>query len=229
MPEDMFQIKSKDLKRLKKFYKKAPRQFGIAAAGVLNDFAFGIRTAQNDAINRRMVVRNSKFVSSSIRVKKARGTRLNSMHSETGSIRRPRFSGWEEAELGKRSKRKKTATRFGRGGTNKGILKPSFRMKPSARFKKPSDFPGKSQHRKVINMINAMKKKTSRPFIITGTRRFSSGLYKFQNRNIRQIQKFKNRKQPKRIKWHTEAKQEYFRSISIRQVWAKNINRALRF
>lgn len=231
MANEIFQINLSDLKKLKKFYKKAPKQFGRAAAGVLNDFAFGARKESVKTINRRMTVRNSKFVSSSIRVSKARGSNIDSMRSESGSIRRKRFSGWEEQELGKRSSRTKIASKFGRGGSNKGTLKPSFRMKPSARFMKPSDFPGATGTQRVGVMLRIIgrTKKRSRPFIITGSRKFSSGLYKIQNKKIKRIQKFKTREQPKRIKWHTEAKKDYFQSVDIRNVWAKNIRRVLKF
>jgi hypothetical protein len=229
MPEDMFQIRSRDLKRLQKFLKKAPRQFAIAARGVQNDFVFGVKESSNKVLNRKMVVRNSKFVSSSLRVVKARGSSINSMKAETGSINRKRFTGWSEQELGTRSTRKKSVTPFGRGGRKEGILKPRFRMKPSARFPRPSDFPGKNSNAKVNSMLRAMRRKTSKPFVIVKSKRFKSGLYKFHNRKILALQLFKNRKQPKRIKWHTIGKQEYFRSINIRSVWAKNIKRSLRF
>jgi hypothetical protein len=225
----LFEIRITDLVRLRTFYKKAPKQFGRAAADVLNDFAFGVRSKSNRVINKKMVVRNSKFVSSSLRVTKARGADINSMKSETGSVRRKRFTGWAEQELGKRSTRTKTATTIGRGGNIKGILKPRFRMKPAARFPRPTDFPGKDSNRRVNTMLRVMKRKSSRPFVIVGSKRFHSGLYKFHNRKVMALQLFKNRKQPKRVRWHTIAKSEYFRSISIRAVWAKNIRRTLRF
>jgi hypothetical protein len=229
MANQLFQVKSGDLRKLKKFYKRAPKQFGKAAGGVLNDFAFGILKAQKKTIRKRMVVRNSKFVDSSFRVKKARGSDINSLQAETGSILRKRFSGWQEQELGKRSNRTKTVSKFGRGGSEKGILKPKFRMKSSARFPRPSDFPGKTQNQRVFAMLRKMKRKSSRPFVITSSKIFHSGLYKFHNRKIMRLQKFKNRKQPKRIKWHTEAKREYFNSVVIRDIWAKNIRRTLKF
>ena len=226
MPQ-LFDIEFTDMRRLQKWYKKAPKQFARGAAGVLNDFAFGVREKSIKTINKKMTVRNSKFVSSSLRVQKARGSNVSSLNSETGSVKRPRFSGWAEQELGTRSSRTKVATPIGRGGDKKGILKPRFRMKPGARYPKPSDFEGNSPNRKVNTMLRAMKRKSSKPFIIKGSKKFRSGLYKFHNRKIMALQLFKNRKQPKRIKWHTLAKQKYFRSVKVRDVWAKNIRRQL--
>lgn len=224
----LFDIEFTDIRRLRKWYKKAPKQFTRAGAGVLNDFAFGVKEVSGRVINKRMVVRNSKFVSSSLRVQKTKGSNFSSLSSETGSVRRPRFSGWAEQELGKRSSRTKVATPFGRGGSNKGVLKPSFRMKPSARFIKPSDFEGDNQKQKIRAMLNKVsKRKTSRPFLIRGSKRFSSGLYKIQNRNIRRVQKFKTTAQPKRIKWHTQSKAIYFRANKPRDIWARNIRRIL--
>jgi hypothetical protein len=223
----LFDIELTDIRRLRKWNKKAPKQFTRGAAGVLNDFAFGVKNKSNKVLNKKMVIRNSRFVSSSLRVQKTRGNDFNSLSSETGSIKRPRFSGWAEQELGKRSTRTKTATPFGRSGSKKGILKPSFRMKPGARFPKPSDFKGESPNKKVNTMLRTMRRKSSRPFIIKGSDRFKSGLYKFQNRKVIAIQRFKNRKQPKRVKWHTQAKAEYFRSVKPRDVWARNIRRIL--
>ena len=70
--EDIFDMKSKDLKQLKKFMKTSPKEFEKATRGVLNSLAF--KTRENDIknITKSMVIRNPKFLRSSLRVQQAK-------------------------------------------------------------------------------------------------------------------------------------------------------------
>ena len=231
MPEQLFAIKSKNLINLQRFFKRSgPRQFNRAAAMTLTSFAFGTSRKSRLIIKNRMTVRNERFVNSAIRTEKARQSApMISQVATSGSIERPRFTGWAEQELGKKTDRTRTASLFARGGGSKA-LRPSFRMKPGNSFTSPNDFEGKDdQHRATIMLQSLSRERKRKPFIIKGHRKFKAGLYKFKGKKIKRIQSFQTTKQPKRIKWLTLARQLYFRTTSVDGVWAESLRRVLKF
>ena len=105
---EMFTMKSKDFDSLQRFFKAAPKQFTHAARSVLNSFAFGVKDETFKEVNRELKIRSPGFVKSSIRVTKARGSNINSMFSETYTVKRRGFTGWAEQERGKRIKLNRT-------------------------------------------------------------------------------------------------------------------------
>lgn len=231
MPEQLFDIEAKNLIRLHRFFRKAPKQFARAAANVLTSFAFGNRTQSLRIIESKMTVRNERFVSSSLRVEKAQGNvPLGSQQALVGSIKRDRFTGWTEQETGQKITRTRTTTLLARGGNINRQVRPAFRLKPGNRFASPDDFSGQSpQHRVTVMLQTLSRQKSIRPFIIKGHRKFKSGLYKFLRKKIRRIQTFKNPKQPKRIHWLTGGARLYFKATNIDQVWAAALKRVLKF
>lgn len=227
----LFDIEAKNLIRLHRFYRRAPRQFARAAANVLTSFAFGNRSESLDIIKSKMTVRNERFVKGSVRVEKARGNvPLSAQQSRVGSIQRDRFTGWVEQETGQKTTRTRTSTLLARGGNISRQVRPAFRLKPGNKFASPDDFPGQSpQHRVTVMLQTLSRQKSIRPFIIKGHRKFKSGLYKFLRKKIRRIQTFKNPKQPKRVRWLTLGRFKYFKSTNIDQVWAGALKRVLKF
>lgn len=222
-------MKSENLILLLNFQRKAPRKFARASANTLNSFAFGNRRKQQLILKNRLNVKNEKFVKSALRVQKASTSApMESQVAISGSIFKNRFSGWREQELGVATDRSKTSTLFGRGGGRRQLA-PSARMKPGRSFTSPDDFEGKNDQHRVIVMLNTLSRTgNKKPFFITGHRKFKSGLYKFRGKKIKRLQTFKNKKQPKRLRWLTLARQLYFSTTSIGDVWADSLRRVLR-
>lgn len=228
----LFQVEAKDLINLRKFYKKAPKQFQRVSANVLTSFAFGTRTESLGAINDKMTVRNKRFVDGSVRVVKARSGPISSQESEMGSINRARFSGWAEQELGTPTKRTRVATALARGNNPEKQIKPSLRLKPSNQFISPKEYKGRSeQHRTNIMIWDLMRTNSKKPFRIRKHRKFKPGLYKFVRKKIVAVQVFAkaSKLQPKRIRWMTTGINTYFKKNPPRRVWGDSIRHILKF
>jgi hypothetical protein len=228
--KELFQIDLANLINLRKFYKKAPKQFLKAANSTLNSFAFGTRKESLGIIQKKMTIRSRKFVPGSLRVQKSTGTNINNLRSEVGSIRRPRFSGWREQELGTKPESPKSITKFARGSKNRK-LRPSFRMKPGNDFLSEDDFEikGSGDRTTIMLQILSRQKGKKKPFIIKGSSKFKSGLYVFRRKKIKRIQTFKQTERPKRISWLQGGRREFFRAADINKIWAESIRRVLKF
>lgn len=227
----MFEMDSPDLKRLEKFYKRMPREFLKATAGMLNSFAFGSRKESLLIIRRRLTVRSPRFIQGSVRVDKARpGQPLNSQQSEMGSIHRARFSGLREQELGVSDKRKNVPTLAARRDQRGRKVPGAVRLKRSNQFPSADDFPGKTAEHRVVVMIRTLdRKKFRKPFIITGHPRFTKGLYQFKARKLRMVQSFEPRgKAPKRVRWLTGGERKFMKRANIKELWTDNLNRAVK-
>lgn len=224
-----FSMDKTDLISIMNLYKKAPKKINRAAASVLNSIAFEARKKQIQTIHDNMTVRNQQFVVSSIRVKMAKSSMPLSVQSaEVGSIKRNRFTGWAEQELGVKAKRTKVATKLARGGSEKGQIAPRFRMKKGKNYPDPSEFKGSSTSNRVINMLQTLSaQKYNKPFVIKGyNKKFKPGLYKFQRRKIKRLQEFKTTKaQPKKIKWMTIANKAVHSSLNINKVWGNALKK----
>ena len=229
----MFQIELKDFINLKKFYKRAPREFQLTAANVLNSFAFGTRKSAIDVISKQMTVRNKRFVETSIRVKTAnQNTDLNSMVSRTGSIDRPRFSGWEEQQTGKKRPSTRVGTLLSRGKNKSNQIRPAARMKPGSNFPDAGDYSGKDEQQRTTIMLNVLKrKKYKKPFVIRRKlKKFAPGLYRFFRGKIKMLQRFdsKGSEQPEKLDWMGMARKEYFSKHPVRNTWGKAIKHVLK-
>ena len=238
MPE-MFQLDKRELNQLLKFYKSAPRKFLPAAAGMLNTFAFGVREQAVKQINDKFTVRNPAFVKSSIKVEKTRIVPLQNMESKTGSISRPRFSGWIEQETGQQTKRKRVQTLAARQGSWGNKLPSSARLKSSNFFYRDEDFQSKyskTRGQRTAAMFRMMRtgQIKNKPIIIK-TRlkgRFTSikrGTYRMgTDKLFHREQTFNPRRiQPKRLPWMQPAREKYFKSTNMKNLWASQISRVL--
>jgi hypothetical protein len=224
---DMFKVQAGDLLKLRKFYKRAPNKFRSVQANVLNSFAFGTRAEQLDVIQKRMIIRNKRFASGSMRVEKARSGRLE---SRTGSLMRARFTGWQEQQTGGSDPRGRVATLLGRSGDINKQIRPMARMKPGQDFINPDDYPGKSNEHRTTVMLQAIhRNKERKPFIIKRSRKWKRGLYKLHGRKIKMLQSFEPRSNRiQRIPWATIGKRRYFAVNKPRDVWAASIRRVLK-
>ena len=237
---DMFQLDKRELNQLLKFYKQAPRKFLPAAAGMLNTFAFGVREQAVKQINDKFTVRNPAFVKSSFRVEKTRIVPLQNMESKTGSISRPRFSGWIEQETGQQTKRKRVQTLAARQGSWGDQVQNRSRLKPNQKFLTFSDFSGKnlgrSKEQRTVAMLESFRKNKiseSKVMMFRGRlkgrmSKYKRGTYRMQNGIISRHQTFDPRRiQPKRNPWMQPAREKYFRSANIKNMWASQISRVL--
>lgn len=226
---ELFQIDLANLINLRKFYKKAPKQFLKAANATLNSFAFGTRKRSLEIIKKKMTVRNQKFVAGSLRVQKSTGSNIDNARSEVGSIFRPRFTGWKEQESGTKPERTRSITRFARGTKNRR-LRPSFKMRPGNNFLDADDFQIRgSGDRTVVFLQMLARRKHRKPFIIKGSSKFKSGLYVFRRKKIKRIQEFKQTKKIKRVPWMSGGRKEFFRTADVNKIWAESLRRVLKF
>ena len=231
MAKPLFTMDDRELKKWTKFMKQAPKLVKRAVAGTLNTFAFETRKKALHIIMTNMTVRARKFVEGSMRVDKAKaGQSINQQHSVVGSIKRPRFTGWEEQQTGKKTKRNRVATALARGGNMSGKVKPSARMKQSNTFQSPDDYPGTTKHNRAVVMLQVLFRKRSRKaFIIKGHRTLKRGLYKIKQKKLRMLQSFESKNtQPKRVRWMTGAVKAFKRSADIGKIWEKNVKRVLK-
>lgn len=231
---ELFQIELGDFIKLHKFYRKAPRKFQIAASMVLNDFAFGTKKSIENVINDKMIVRNKRFVETSIRLQKTNGSvPLKSMESRVGSIKRDRFSGWEEQQTGKKRKSTRVGALLARGGDYSKQQRGAARMNLSKNYADAARFKGKTEKQKTIAMLNVFKRnKRKQPFVIREkSMKFVPGLYRFFRGKVKILQRFdsKGREQPKKLDWMGLARAEYFRNNPVRETWGRAIKRLLKF
>jgi len=226
MPAQLFEVDFSELERLEELYQRAPRQFARAIGSMLNEFAFGTRNTSIEVIRERMVVRNPGFVSSRLRVEKSdKRPPIDALKSIVGSIRSPRFSGWEEQQTGVRTARERVINLLARGRSRKKRAAPRFRLKPGREFESYKNYPGKGiEGRTIIMMQKLDRQRYKQPFLVHEKRGMSPGLYKFHRRKPRLLQLFDPRRaQPKKIPWMTMARDRFFQRADIRRLWAREL------
>jgi len=230
MTQEMFRIDDRELRRLAEAYKKATRQFTRATADMLNEYAFGVRRESISTIGERMIVRNTRFLENKLRVTKASpGAAMEAQRSETGSIAGPRFTGWREQQTGENTARKRVISLLARASNIFRQAQPKARMKPAVTFASYNDYPGAYPERKEIVMMQQLSRaRSTEPFIVTHKRGMTPGLYRFYRGKPRILQVFK-KEQPKRIPWHTDAREKYFTQTNLTDLWARKLSKALRY
>ena len=234
----MFSLDLRTYNQLKKFYKAAPRQFLYATKGMLTTFAFKAREEQIQEIRKSMTVRNDRFIQAKIRYQKAMGSNIDNIHSISGSIRGPRFSGWEEQQKGKTTQRTRTQSLMARSGAWNKQIKGTARMKSSNRFFNPeSEMEGGNINQKYAAALAAMRRGAiqKRNFLIRKRlggrmKTLKRGLWMMRRRLLFRLQTFNpNKVQPKRNPWHTRAIGRMRSKVNLRIEWSKQISRVLKF
>jgi hypothetical protein len=228
MANGMFDIQTRDVEALARFYVKAPRIFAQASGSMLNEFAFGTRIEAFYEIAGKMTVRNPKFVASRLQVTKSRLTRpIANQQSITGSVATQRFSAWQEQQLGKDTARKRTISLLARMGSTARQAAPRARLKPGNRIWKPEPFPGKDINQKSIVMMQKLSRAgVTEPFLLLHKTGMIPGLYKFKGGKPRLLQSFAT-KQPHKIPWLTAGRERYFRETNLSALWARTLGYAL--
>lgn len=227
-----FTIKTHGLKNLEKFYRKAPKQFARASAGMLNNLAFQTRNRALIQIAVDMNIRSDKFVASRMRVDRARAGPISRQRAETGSVITSRFSGWVEQETGKAPQRNRVFGLAARRGKEQNKASAKARLKPSNKFFTPDDFDIKANddnHRTVIFLQIMGRDNPNKPFVIRKKyRKMRKGIYMFSKRGkLKQLQGFEAMK-VKREPWMAPARKAVLTKANVRKQWARAISHVLR-
>lgn len=228
-----FTIKSPDLKNLEKFYKKAPRKFAQASAGMTNNLAFQTRNAALINIASDMNIRSDRFVNSRMRVDRARAVPISRQRAEVGSLPTSRFSGWIEQETGKEPKRNRTFGIAARRGKEKNTASAKARLKPSNQFFTPNNFDlshaADADHRTQIFLQLMSKEFANKPFVMRRNyRKMRKGIYVFSKRGkLKQLQSF-DKMRVKRKQWMRPAAHKINTKANVRKQWARAINHVLK-
>ena len=231
-------MNAKDLTKLLKYLKTAPKKFAAAQTMWVNRAAFGSRDNILKHIKTTMIVRKESFLKSRIRVKKASGGSAN-REAIVGSVRAARHTGWAEQEGLKEDKRDKVITPAARGGNLRKAVRPSARLRKGRNHPTPARYPGKgkrSQAKTAHQRANAMLQvlghtRTRKPFIVTGHRKLPSGLWRFGagakgKRKLEPLQLFKHRPaRPQKNPWMSGSVKKYFKNMNRRRVWGDIIKR----
>lgn len=227
-----FIVKTPDLKNLEKFYKKAPRQFARASAGMINNLAFETRSAALVNIASDMNIRNERFVKSRMRVNRARPVPIARQQAEVGSLPTSRFSGWVEQETGKPAQRNRVFGIAARRGKERNTASAKARLKPGNQFFSPNDFDisaNDEDHRTQIFLQLMSTKHANDPFVMRRKyRKMRKGIYVFSKRGkLKQLQQFGEMK-VKRKPWMRPAAHKVNTKANVRKQWARAINHVLR-
>lgn len=213
---ELFDLDIRELVKLRRWYRRQPAKFKRAQAMMINEFAFGSRRSALDLVNKRMTVRNEKFISSRFRVTKATTATQTAI---MGTLAGPRFSGFVEQEKGTPTERTRAATMAARGGARSSQVKPRFRLKPSADVVTMVDY---NVDRPAAFVAQIFERKEKRLI------RIGKAILKRRGKKLQLIQKLNPRKkQPRRRPFMQTARVMYFRSINLRQLWSRTIERVL--
>lgn len=201
-------IDDKQLKQFQKMCKSGPKEFQYVTAEYLNSSAFRARELNIKNIQSQMTIRDQRFLSSSLRVEKTKPVSINQQIAISGSITRPRFTGWEEQEKGTTPQRKRKVTISARGGSNQAKAQNRARLRPGNKIYKPEQYQGKTYKQRFYLMMRILGSRGGGQFLITqkiSTRRgfLNPALYGLKGGKISMLQKFEA-PQIKRKPWQTD-------------------------
>lgn len=216
----------REMLAMTKWFQKAPKKFAVASGQLLNNQAFGSKKEIKGFIGRNMTLRNAGFITGKQMPVKKSGFKspISRQKSVVGSVKTARYSGLEEQETGRKSKRQHGAAVKGRtGGKRRGRVRQQFRLNNvflnPATFPRRRGFKGKNRDHQVQIMLKRLQEfNFDDPFIITGHSKIPPGLYKFVKgmtdfgqRKIGILQRFKSPAQPARVRWMTMSVKNYLR------------------
>jgi len=201
-------IDDRQLKQFQKMCKSGPKEFQYVVAEYLNSSAFRARELNMKNLQSQMTIRDQRFLSSSLRVEKTKPVSINQQIAISGSITRPRFTGWKEQEDGGTAERKRKITISARGGSKQAKAQQKARLKPSNKIYKPEQFQGVTYERRFYFMMRVLGSRGGGQFLITKKIKTKRGalnpaLYNLKNGKISMLQKFEAL-EVKRNKWQTD-------------------------
>lgn len=246
----LFDVQTKNLRKLLALSIRAPRLLQKAGASALNTIAFDLRNNMQAQIALSMTSRNKGLLRSHILVTKATPGPLSGMTAEAGSYASPRFSGWEEQETGIKTKRHRVSTLDARGGSQRGMIRRRDRLLPSQDLPSPDTIPGMDAprgdkgeaHRAAVLLSVLNRTRDKRPFLLYGSDKVPSAVYRFtkfgRKRKTGKRGKRKGRRygtakfttlyrfdrdklQPKRRRWASIAYGRLLRQHSMDKAWTE--------
>jgi hypothetical protein len=204
-----FKIDDSQLKKFQKLIgKEFPRGFQKVTAEYLNSSAFRARELNIKNLQSQMTIRDQRFLSSALRVEKTKPVSINQQIAISGSITKPRFTGWKEQENGTAPERKRKVTVSARGGSKQAKAQQRARLKPSNKIYKPEQYQGSSYTRRFYFMMRVLGSRGGGQFLITqkiSTKRglLNPALYGLKGGKISMLQKFEA-PEIKRKPWQTD-------------------------
>ena len=231
-------IDDRDLKKYIKALEEAgPKAKGIIS-GILNSHAFKTREYNIENITRSMVIRDSKFVTGSLRVEKAKKTdSINTMIAEVGSVNRPRFSGWKEQEYSTKPTKRRGFSPAARDYNFKNKTVGKARLKPNQKFIKHTEFNFKNvkseSHRIGLFLKIMMDRKNKygtmmrgKSFIIPKYKGFEHGLYNYIDYKFIKYQNFEDEnKHVKRNPWMAHSLMDLRSKNDLNKLWTDGLKR----
>jgi hypothetical protein len=232
--KESFTMSSRDLKKLERFFKESPKLIKPVTANVLNTLAFENRKIELENIHRSMIVRSERFVRGSLRVEKTRNVPIEQQIALSGSIKRARFTGWEEQEHGTRPRTRRGFTTAARGGTRRKAAKSRARLKPAYTFHRYDDYRiknARSQRQQIGVFLKIMMDPKSRSamkrpgqYILPSYNGMKRGLYDYRNNRFTLYQSFEDEnRRPRRTRWASSAMRTLTRTTDARRVWARSM------
>ena len=217
-------IFTSNIDEFSKAMKATSNKIKRVGVNVSNTIAFQGRRNVLKELDKTMTIRDKRFIERHVIVKKAS---FNKPVASVGSIKRERFTGWEEQETGKKDTRKKVQTVAARRGKFSNRVTPRFRLKRgSKKAARPSDFGLSNSGRGVVAFLEILSRKDFREwfYIPFKFKKLDRGLYIFRGRKrtINIVRNNKSRKvvrkkiakiqnlnpkntQPKRNRWMTNS------------------------
>lgn len=224
-------VKTPDLRNLEKFYRRAPKQFARASAGMINGLAFETRSAALVQLAGDLVIRDPRFVNSRMQVEKARSGPISGQQAVVGSVQSPRFSGWVEQETGQPATRNRVFTLTARRNREQNRVAPRARLKPGNNITTVNDvnIDASDEANRIRIFIQIMSRRRNEPFIIRKRyKRMRKGVYTFRGKKkLRMLQEFKPLK-VQRKPWMQPARARVVTKVNVRKLWAKSIGFVLR-
>jgi len=216
-----------------------PQELPRSTANVLNGLAFEARKTDIDILKQHLVVRNPRFLKSSIQVQKARPGRIEQQIALVGSVKRERFTGWAEQEHGTPMKRGRITTPKSRGGNRSGIVKQSARLRQGRAFIRPEKFQGRSLQQRFQFMMRVLGSRQgssmsaqnyfllSQP-VPTKRGRLNRGLYVLVGHRIVRLQGFDTAKRVQRAPWNDMMIERLHKGKYIRHLWGKQLDHLIK-
>lgn len=228
----LFDVDVRELIQLQKWYKRNPRQFRVATGMMLNNFAFGTRREMIEVIEKDFTVRNPRFISSKVRVTRARfADPINAQRSIEGTVYADRFSGLIEQETGQKTDRSRVASIFARGGSEAGQIKPRSRLKPATELADFSTYglTGRSRTLGALLAINQRKSDNRMIRFKSTVYKRGRGKHKPPRKSLNVVQRINPPNvQPARSPFRRKSVKRYFSKTDIRALWGETINRVMK-
>lgn len=202
----------------------------FAINDVLNDLAFGAMRYYPRQIQKKMTVRNKRFVRGRFGVAKSRPRELRAY---TFSRRKDNFTGWVEQQRGGNN-RDHFGTRRSRGGNkHSGTMRMKMRM--NQKFPHMSNMSGSNPDQQFAQLLRRLREDMNSrgPFIAGGVGRGGKmpwGLWTMDRlsksyadhpeyRSLHLLQKFEDPADAKRMDWATDGAKAYLKEEDVKSKW----------